>query len=217
MESIARALSAAMEEQEPSLQKRAPEIYDSSQVPGISVEKYLRRLEAVFLCGEAAFVGALVVLDRFLAGGESPGQEPRRLTALNVHRLFLACLVVTVKYNEDKVYQNSHYAKAGGIHVREVNRLERHLLLALDYHLRVQPEEFAQYEEALMLLAPAAPVEVQCSVVEQRMPVTTFVQCSTIEKRSPVMTCAAKQPVRSACRPGVDVGSHFQLKLVPQQ
>jgi len=102
----------------------------------------------MFRCGDAAFVGALILVDRFLAGCR-PGEGPRALTSLNVHRLFLASLVITVKYNEDINYPNSHYAVAGGIHVRELNRLELTLLTALDYNLRILPETYQVFEDAL--------------------------------------------------------------------
>lgn len=201
---IAKALLSTIEEQAQLLQKRAPDIFDSSEVPAISVDRYLRRLQAVFRCSESALIGALIILDRFLAG-ERAGQEPRQLTALNVHRLFLACLVVTVKYNEDMVYGNSHYARAGGIHVREVNRLERHLLCALDYGLRIQPEEFAQYEEALsFLMAPAPPAPCAVKPCEAN-------RCA-IEKLAPAAA------LRNSWRPGMDLEAPFlRVKLVLQQ
>lgn len=141
-----------------AMHRKSPNVFDSSEVPNISVGRYLRRLQSIFQCSDAALVGALVILDRFLAGSEQRGEEPSRVTPLNVHRLFLACLVVTVKYSEDLTYGNSHYAKAGGIQLREVNRLERHLLTALDYNLRVQPEEYQQYEEALRFGAGTSPL-----------------------------------------------------------
>jgi hypothetical protein len=137
-------------------------VFDSSEVPPISLRKYLRRLQATFRCGDSAFVSALVIMDRFLGGsgavvgGRRGSQEPGRLTELNAHRLFLTCLVLSVKYSEDLTYGNSHYAKAGGVRLREVNRLERCLLIALDYNLRVQPEQFRLYEQALRLGPEAA-------------------------------------------------------------
>lgn len=130
-------------------------VFDSSSVPPIGIEKYLWRLAATFRCSDASFVSALIVVDRLLAydGGRLP------LTERNVHRIFLASLVVSVKYHEDLVYSNGHYAKAGGVHVREVNRLERTLLTSLDFDLRVHPEQFQFYEN--MLLDPSQCVHVQ--------------------------------------------------------
>eukprot|EP00747_Dinoflagellata_sp_TGD_P171166 gnl/TRDRNA2_/TRDRNA2_204562_c0_seq1.p1 gnl/TRDRNA2_/TRDRNA2_204562_c0~~gnl/TRDRNA2_/TRDRNA2_204562_c0_seq1.p1 ORF type:complete len:252 (+),score=39.32 gnl/TRDRNA2_/TRDRNA2_204562_c0_seq1:109-864(+) len=133
--------------------KKSVNIFDSSAVPGISVERYLRRLKDMFRCSDSAFVLALVVMDRFLERNEVMGEEPRRLTMLNVHRLFLGSLMITVKFNEDLVYGNAHYARAGGIHVREVNRLECYLLKSLDYNLHTHPNQFWLYEGRLRVLS----------------------------------------------------------------
>merc|ERR1719434_327928 len=104
------------------------------------------RLSTNFKCSDATFIAALIVVDRLL--GYDGGRLP--LTMRNVHRVFLASLVVAVKYHEDLVYSNSHYAKAGGVHLREVNRLERVLLATLDFDLRVEPDLYRLYEVALV-------------------------------------------------------------------
>lgn len=159
--------------------KKTPHIFDSSEVPAISIERYLLRLKAVFRCSDAAFVVALVILDRFLEGPSVPFsdkavEQPRpRLCALNAHRLFLTSLLLAVKFNEDHVYANVHYAKAGGIHLREVNRLELFLLRAIDYDLHVHPEQYGQYVDALRILAstptPAATAGVRPSPVARQL------------------------------------------------
>eukprot|EP00927_Polykrikos_kofoidii_P051157 TRINITY_DN44958_c0_g1_i1.p1 TRINITY_DN44958_c0_g1~~TRINITY_DN44958_c0_g1_i1.p1 ORF type:complete len:206 (-),score=29.09 TRINITY_DN44958_c0_g1_i1:162-779(-) len=127
-------------------------VFDSSAVPPISVEKYLLRLFSSFRCSDATFVAALIVMDRLLEydGGRIP------LTMRNVHRVFLASLVVSVKYHEDRVYSNSHYAKSGGVQLREVNRLERVVLVAIDFDLRVQPQQYRLYESMLSKTASAS-------------------------------------------------------------
>jgi len=126
--------------------RQAVTVFDSSTVPPITINKYLMRLSANFRCSDATFLAALIMVDRLLEcnGGRVP------LTMRNVHRIFLASLVVAAKYHEDLVYSNRHYAKAGGVHVREVNRLEREVLAALDFDLRVQPEQYRLYEAALL-------------------------------------------------------------------
>jgi len=124
----------------------AATVFDSSAIPPIGIDKYLLRLSATFRCSDAMFVAALVVVDRLLEydGGRLP------LTMRNVHRIFLASLVVAVKFNEDLVYSNGYYAKAGGVHLREVNRLEWVVLAALDFDVRVAPEQYRLYEASLV-------------------------------------------------------------------
>lgn len=134
---------------------RRPSPFDSAEVPGITVEKYLHRLRVIARCGDAIFVAALILLDRFVEKMAASAQA-QPLTMSNVHRLFLTCLVVAVKYNEDAVYGNVHYAKAGGVHVREVSRLERSLVQALDWDLRVTTEQYDIYQQALFALDPVS-------------------------------------------------------------
>jgi len=135
-------------------------VFDSSAVPPISIDRYLLRLFATFKCSEGVFVAALVIVDRLLEydGGRLP------LTVKNVHRVFFASLVVSVKYLEDRVYSNAHYAKAGGVHVKELNRLERVLLVALDFDLRVSLEQFKAYEVCLLALGQSAETTVTSSM-----------------------------------------------------
>lgn len=149
--SISRALTCSVAAA--PLQQKPNNVFDSREVPRVPIGRYLQRLQMTFGCCDAAFVGALVVLDRFLARRRAQGQEPQQLTAWNVHRLFLTCLVASVKYNEDCVFGNWHYAKAGGVQLRELNCLERFLLLALDFDLRAHPEQFSAYKAALQALA----------------------------------------------------------------
>jgi len=125
-------------------------LFESSVVPNITVDKYLRRLKTGFKCSDTAFVLALIIVDRLL---ENPAQEPHRLTVTNVHRLFLASLIAAVKYNEDLVYGNAHYARCGGIQLKEVNRLELHLFRVLGYSFYVHPDTYDTYRRSLSVLS----------------------------------------------------------------
>ena len=52
---------------------------------------------------------------------------------------------------------NAHYAYVGGIQLKELNRLEHHLVIELDFDLHIDPDEYRAYESALgALLAPQA-------------------------------------------------------------
>jgi len=127
------------------------DMFASSEVPDITVHQYLERLKALFQCSDAVFVLALINVDRLLERCAVLKLEPRRLSRWNVHRVFLACLLVATKFIEDLVYANTHYAKAGGITVRELNRLERFVLESLDYELR-QTGQYEIYEGMLRLI-----------------------------------------------------------------
>lgn len=161
--------------------RQAAKVFDSVAVPPIAIDKYLARLSKRFQCSDASFIAALVVVDRLLEHDE--GRIP--LTNQNVHRVFLAALVVSVKYHEDLVYNNCHYAKAGGVHLREVNRLEHAVVTTLNFDLRVTAEQYAVYKAQLEALhqprlSQDAPVdEGMLSVTQPRSSAlpTTVVPC----------------------------------------
>jgi PHO85 cyclin-1 len=72
------------------------------------------------------------------------------------HRLFLSCLIIAAKYLHDQSMPNKFWAAYSVIFdVSEVNQMERHLLLMLNYDLRFN--EF----EACMLFAPLMPTATQ--------------------------------------------------------
>lgn len=185
--------------------KQAATVFDSSAIPPIGIDKYLMRLSSTFRCSDATFIAALIVVDRLLEydGGRLP------LTMQNVHRVFLASLVVSTKYHEDLVYSNSHYAKAGGVHLREVNRLERVLLATLDFDLRVEPEQYRQYEASLSnLFASKEPEGAAGFSAEEQVPdrtdsggsqCTNTTSCPVTLKAQPALAGPIRIPATGVC------------------
>ena len=56
---------------------------------------------------------------------------------------------MAIKFHDDKYYENSFYAKIGGVTVQEVSRMEAEILLLLDWNLNIREEAFEQYSEQL--------------------------------------------------------------------
>eukprot|EP00930_Biecheleria_cincta_P001141 TRINITY_DN102303_c0_g1_i1.p1 TRINITY_DN102303_c0_g1~~TRINITY_DN102303_c0_g1_i1.p1 ORF type:complete len:347 (-),score=56.78 TRINITY_DN102303_c0_g1_i1:272-1312(-) len=185
--------------------RQAATVFDSSAIPPITVDKYLQRLCATFRCSDASFVAALIIVDRLLEfdGGRLP------LTMRNVHRIFLASLIVSVKYNEDLVYSNSHYAKAGGVHLREINRLERVLLQSLDFKVKVEPEQYQLYEDALHNMNISQEPVNMCAGVSNTPPVAKPFSVPVPDKPSDAGPMKAPMP-----KDGTDETSSAQEVLV---
>ena len=60
----------------------------------------------------------------------------------NIFRLIMSCAILAIKFNENKVYKNSFYAKVGGFDVDVLNNLEYNIFSRLDFNLRVLDIEF---------------------------------------------------------------------------
>jgi len=92
---------------------------------------YVSRILQFVRCSRSSVLLALYYVERLAE--QSKWME---LNDLNVHRTFLACVLVACKVNEDHAYANKLFGKVGGIHkVQEMNRLERSVLSMLDWKL----------------------------------------------------------------------------------
>ena len=54
----------------------------------------------------------------------------------------MSCIILAIKFNENKVYKNSFYAKVGGFDVEDLNNLEYNIFSRLDFNLRVLDNDF---------------------------------------------------------------------------
>ena len=54
----------------------------------------------------------------------------------------MSCSILAIKFNENKIYKNSFYAKVGGFDVDDLNNLEYNIFSRLDFNLRVLDIEF---------------------------------------------------------------------------
>lgn len=195
-------------------------VFQSTAVPPVSIHAYVKTLTERFGCSNSTYVAALLVVDRLqLALGGAAGRLP--LTAFNVHRVFLASLVVAVKYTEDIVYKNKHYAKWGGVHLKEVNRLEMVLLRCIDFDLRMTPEQYQKYEEFLLNLCRMLHQEslsVQLSETGGQpvpdaataSPAATAEQAAPSTRVEPVVASASAQPATGSGPRGRGSGSSTQ-------
>ena len=57
----------------------------------------------------------------------------------------MGCVVVAIKFCEDEYFNNRYYAKVGGVTLKELNKVERRLLMLLNYCVHVTKEEFEKY------------------------------------------------------------------------
>ena len=75
-----------------------------------------------------------------------------KLKLNNFHRMFLVCLVVAIKFNEDLYFPNSFYANIGGISLADLNSLEANYLNLLEYSLFVEEDLYMRYYTFLQTL-----------------------------------------------------------------
>ncbi|KAL8192822.1 hypothetical protein R6Q57_027270 [Mikania cordata] len=108
--------------------------------PDISIQNYLERIFRYANCSPSCYVVAYVYLDRFVKK-----QPYLPINSLNVHRLLVASVLVSIKFMEDICYDNAYYARVGGISTAEINLLEVDFLFGLGFQLNVTIDTFCDY------------------------------------------------------------------------
>merc|ERR1712194_425067 len=106
-----------------------------------SIQEYFKRLNRYFHCSKESFLLAFIYIDRAI----TQNRNSLGLCYANVHRLSLAAITIACKYWDDIYYSNAHYARVGGLSVKELNNLEYCMLKMLDYKLYVDPDEYKGY------------------------------------------------------------------------
>jgi len=64
-------------------------------------------------------------------------------------RLVLTSLVIAIKFFQDKYYNNSDYAKLGGVSCSEMNSLEEEFLIMIAYDLVVDSFTYKLFKTKL--------------------------------------------------------------------
>ncbi|CAK9073850.1 unnamed protein product [Durusdinium trenchii] len=93
-------------------------------------------------CSIECFVTALAYLDRLQ-------QKDLKVGILNVHTVFLGCLVVAAKFHDGTYRSNTYYARVGGVTAKSLYFVETQVIKMLDWKAKVTVEEFRSMCELL--------------------------------------------------------------------
>ncbi len=126
-------------------------VFHAVREPNVSIQDYLFRIARYFLCSPECFVMALVYVDRIMKR-----HSDFIVCKLNIHRLIVTSMMLSVKFFDDVYYSNAYYAKVGGVRASEMNVLEAHFLKLIDWHLFVSPEEFDLYKTNVLVAVSGA-------------------------------------------------------------
>ncbi len=115
--------------------------FNSKRPPAIPIRHYMKRIEQYAKCSESCYIGALIYLDRAMQNGHIT------LRSLNIHRLIITSMLLSIKYLEDFYYDNEYYAKVGGLSLREINDLEAEMLQMLGFSVHIEEAIYYKYKE----------------------------------------------------------------------
>lgn len=108
-------------------------------IPKISIEKYLYRIKKYTDIEDSTFVISLMYID-ILAD-----KQKMVLSKFNIFRILFSAILIAVKYNEDKIFDNIFYSKIAGINIKKLNKLEYSFLKLIDFQLYVNDNLYELY------------------------------------------------------------------------
>ena len=149
LKAISSSLTLILEENQnlnnyqEKLRKQKRLLFTSSSIPNISIYDYLIRIQRYSIMEKNTLILSLIFIDRLCEYNNII------LTYNNVHRILFVSIVIAIKYNEDKFYDNKYYAQIGGISLNELNKLENLFLEMCQFKLYVSSDVFEKYSKYL--------------------------------------------------------------------
>ena len=117
-------------------------VFSSHKKPKISILDYINRITKYTYVEKSSLIVSLIYLDRIC-------QNDILITDYNIHRLLLISIIMSIKINEDQIFNNNYYAEVGGVSIKEFNLIESDFVNYINYYLFVTEEEFFKYKRFL--------------------------------------------------------------------
>jgi len=118
-------------------------IFNGNSIPKISIYDYLNRIQYYSSIEIPTLICSLIYIDRLCNLGEII------LTYYNIHRILFVSILISIKYNEDRYYENVYYAKIAGISCKELKNIEYDFLDIIDFDLFISVDEYLKYKKYL--------------------------------------------------------------------
>lgn len=147
--SISEALTLILEENKKlknykeMIEKQSKMIFSAKSIPSISLYDYLKRIQKYSQIEKSTLVITLILIDHICEKGHLT------LTYYNIHRILLGAIIISIKFNEDSIYDNKYYAEVGGVKLNELKMIETTFLLLINFNVFVKYEEYEHYKNYL--------------------------------------------------------------------
>ncbi|CAK7263271.1 Pho80p cyclin [Sporothrix epigloea] len=123
--------------------------FHSRTPPGISVLDYLNRLAKHATLTPPLLLSMVYYIDRLCAM-----YSDFTINTLTVHRFLITAATVAAKGLSDSFWNNTTYARVGGVRVAELKMLELEFLYRLEWKIVPNPEVLAAYYRPLVERCP---------------------------------------------------------------
>ena len=114
-------------------------LFKAQKLPSISIINFICKLVKYANIENNTLIVSLIILDRFLNATKTS------LTQENVYILTLISIVISCKYLQDVILDDTSFAVLGSMNVKSFSLYEGAFLSALNYNIYVSQLEFSNY------------------------------------------------------------------------
>ena len=118
-------------------------IFSAKYIPNITIKDYLTRIQFYSRMEKSTLILSLVQIDHFCKKANLV------LTYYNIHRILFTAILISIKYNEDKYYDNVFYSRIAGVELKELKEMEYSFLELSNFNVFVGHKEYEQYQKYL--------------------------------------------------------------------
>ena len=117
------------------------DIFNTISIPEISIYDYIIRIISYSNCDENILISSLVYFDKI--------EKIKKITYSNVYKILFTSILLSLKYNEDEIYNNEYYSQIAGVSKYELKQMEYEYFVLLNFNLHIEEELFELFKNAL--------------------------------------------------------------------
>jgi hypothetical protein len=120
--------------------------FTSNPIPLISTYDYLNRICHYTNISKETLICAIIYIDNICSTNKA------FLCEFTIHKLLLASIILSIKFNEEQMYSMNYYAEVFGVSTKELHNLELSFISMINFSLFIKEEKYYQYEQSLINL-----------------------------------------------------------------
>jgi len=119
-------------------------IFYNKFIPEIKLSEYVLKIIELTKCEFNTIIYSLILIDKLYFKGFI-------INEYNIYKLLYISIIISIKMNQDIIYDNKYYAKILGVEPKELLILEINFLTLLNFNIYISNDSFQYYLENLDL------------------------------------------------------------------
>jgi len=119
-------------------------IFYNKYIPEIKLSEFVLKIIELTKCEFNTIIYSLILIDKLYFKGII-------INEFNIYKLLYISIIISIKMNQDIIYNNKYYAKILGVEPKELLILETNFLILLNFDIYISNDSFQYYLDSLEL------------------------------------------------------------------